>query len=317
MPESRIGLVFVPSNPETTVRIIVDAEQRGVPMIWTITAGVTYDPISVFTVAAARTERIVVGTAIIQGFPRHPVALAMQALALEGFAPGRLRLGVGPSAERVMSGVYGIPSDKPVSRLKEYVTVARALLQDGKVDFDGEFYHVHAALPPGITPPGTPVPISALRPPSYRAAGESADGALSWVTPPAYLRDVALPALREGARQANRPAPPLIAHVPVVLDARRDVVLAAAQKTIGFYANLPHYIRMFNDAGYPVPGNGALPDALVDALVVSGTNEMVEARLRELLASGLDELMVSLVPVADPESERGALADIVAKIASE
>ena len=54
-------------------------------MIWTITAGVTYDPLSVFAVALARTTRIVVGTAIIQGFPRHPVALAMQALALEGF----------------------------------------------------------------------------------------------------------------------------------------------------------------------------------------------------------------------------------------
>ncbi|MFN8497723.1 MAG: LLM class flavin-dependent oxidoreductase [Anaerolineae bacterium] len=315
MPESKIGLVFVPGAPESTVGIIADAERRGVPMIWTITAGVTYDPLSVFAVALARTTRIVVGTAIIQGFPRHPVALAMQALALEGFGPGRLRLGVGPSAERVMGGIYGIASDKPVSRLKEYVTVTRALLQQGKAEFDGEFYKVHAALPPGMTPPGTPVPISALRPPSYRAAGEAADGALSWVTPPSYLLEKALPALREGAAEANRPAPPLIAHVPVVLDARRDVVLAAAQKGIGFYANLPHYIRMFADAGYPVPGNGTLPEPLVDALVVSGTGETVEARLRALLASGLDELMVSLVPVSDSDAERGALADIIASIA--
>ncbi|MFN8482160.1 MAG: LLM class flavin-dependent oxidoreductase [Anaerolineae bacterium] len=315
MAESRIGLVFVPGTPQATVGIIADAEGRGVPMVWTITAGVTYDPLSVFAVALARTERIVVGTAIIQGFPRHPVALAMQALALEGFGPGRLRLGIGPSAERVMGGVYGIASDKPVSRLKEYVTVTRALLQQGKVDFDGEFYHVHATLPPGMTPPDTPAPISALRPPSYRAAGEAADGALSWVTPPSYLLDKALPALRDGAAEANRPAPPLIAHIPVVLDTRREVVLAAAQKGLGFYSNLPHYMRMFADAGYPVPGNGTLPEALVDALVVSGTPEAVEARLRELLASGLDELMVSLVPVADPDGERGALADIIATVA--
>ncbi len=317
MDDIKIGLVIVPGAPEATAQAVADAEQRGVPMLWTITAGVTYDPIAVLTAAAARTARIVVGTAIIQGFPRHPVALAMQALALEGFAPGRLRLGVGPSSERVMSAVYGIPSEKPLSRLKEYVTVARSLLHDGKVDFDGEFYHVHAALPPGITPPGTPVPISALRPPSYRAAGAVADGAISWVTPPAYLLDKALPALREGASQAGRSTPPLIAHVPVALDTRREAVMGAAQKTLGFYANLPHYMRMFADAGFPVPGNGTLPEALVDALVVSGKSEAVEARLRELLAAGLDELMVSVVPVSDAQGEREALADIVAAIARE
>ena len=315
MPDPKIGLVLTPGAPQTTVQVVADAEERGVPMLWTITAGVTYDPIAVLTVAAARTQRITVGTAIIQGFPRHPVALAMQALAVESFAPGRFRLGVGPSSERVMSGVYGIDTDKPLSRLKEYVTVARALLQEGKVDFDGDFYHVHAALPPGITPPRTPVPISALRPPSYRAAGQVADGALSWVTPPAYLLDVALPALREGASGVGRPTPPLIAHVPVALDTRRDGVLAAAQKTLGFYASLPHYMRMFADAGFPVPGNGTLPEALVDALVVSGTSEAVEARLRELLAAGLDELMVSVVPVSDAETERAALMDIVAAVA--
>lgn len=214
-----------------------------------------------------------------------------------------------------MGSVYGIDSTRPLSRLKEYVTVARSLLHNGKADFDGEFYHVHAALPPGITPPGTRVPISALRPPSYRVAGEVADGAISWVTPPAYLLDVALPALREGADRAGRPTPPLIAHVPVALDTRRDAVLAAAQKTLGFYANLPHYMRMFADAGFPVPGNGTLPEALIDALVVSGTSEAVEARLRELLAAGLDELMVSVVPVSDAQGERAALMDIVATIA--
>ncbi len=315
MANFKIGLVLVPGSPDTTVQAVADAEARGVPMIWTITAGVTHDPISVLTVATARTQRITVGTAIIQAFPRHPVALAMQALALESFAPGRFRLGIGPSAERVMGSVYGIDSTRPLSRLKEYVTVARSLLHNGKADFDGEFYHVHAALPPGITPPGTRVPISALRPPSYRVAGEVADGAISWVTPPAYLLDVALPALREGADRAGRPTPPLIAHVPVALDTRRDAVLAAAQKTLGFYANLPHYMRMFADAGFPVPGNGTLPEALIDALVVSGTSEAVEARLRELLAAGLDELMVSVVPVSDAQGERAALMDIVATIA--
>ena len=85
-------------------------------------------------------------------------------------------------------------------------------LKTGSVHFQGEFYQVDASFPQA---PGTPVPIAALRAPAFRLAGRLADGAMSWNCPPAYLRDVALPALQAGADSAGRERPRLMAHVPI------------------------------------------------------------------------------------------------------
>jgi F420-dependent oxidoreductase-like protein len=294
--------------------LIARAEQHGVPAAWSTVGGTNPDAVTLFAAAATRTHQIMLGTSIVPSYPRHPLVLASQALVLADLAPGRLRLGIGPSHRPIIEGMFGIPFVQPLAYLREYLTVLRQLLWDGQVDLAGEFLNAHATLPAGTTPPRIPILISALRANSFRLAGEIADGAISWMCPISYLVQTALPALRGGATGAQRSAPPLIAHVPVATHTDREAVRAAARQRLGTYGRLPFYARMFTDAGYQIADDGTMSDALFDALVVSGEPAQVAARLAEICASGIDEVLVQPVSVADQATEEAALFAALAAV---
>jgi len=205
-----------------------------------------------------------------------------------------------------------MPMGSPLDHLREYLTVLRGLLWEGSTDFEGTYYKVHAKLPPGVTPPRIPLPISALRANAFRLAGEIADGALSWVCPVPYLVTTARDALRAGAAAANRPAPPLIGHVPVAMSTDWNAVRDAARTQLAAYGRLPFYRNMYADAGFPIGADNVLPDALLDELVVAGDANTVRARLEEIQAAGVDELLVLLVPIHDAEAEEATLAALLA-----
>src|SRR5262249_50375680 len=120
------------------------------------------DPVTAVALAGAHTERIVLGTAVVPSWPRHPVVMAQQAATANAACKGRFRLGIGPSHPPVMA-MYGIEYDRPVGHTREYLTIVRGLLADGKIDFTGDHYRVHAFLDveSGGAPP---VMVSALHP---------------------------------------------------------------------------------------------------------------------------------------------------------
>jgi alkanesulfonate monooxygenase SsuD/methylene tetrahydromethanopterin reductase-like flavin-dependent oxidoreductase (luciferase family) len=120
------------------------------------------------------------GTAIVQTYPRHPLALAQQALVLNDIAPGRLRLGIGPSHRPIIEGIFGLPQRKPLAHLREYVEVLRGILWEGKVNYHGEFFNVEVTSP---STPRIPILISTLGEKAFQLAGEIADGALFMVMP--------------------------------------------------------------------------------------------------------------------------------------
>ncbi len=312
MPPLNAGLVMPRGTATNLVARVKDAERRGVGMVWTTVGGPTADPVTAYAAAGAATKRIGLGTAVVPTYPRHPITLAAQAIAIDDLAPGRLRLGVGPSHRPVIEGAYGLPMGKPLNHLREYVTILRALLWEGSVDFAGDSFTVKMALPADAPPPKIPIPISALRPNAFHLAGEIADGAISWVAPIAYLVETALPALRAGAEAAGRPRPPLIAHVPVAVSADRAAARAAFRAQFPHYAKLPFYAAMFAAAGYPVTPSGEMTDELVEALAVSGPPAAIRERLEAIRARGIDELMIHLVVVADEASELAALSEILA-----
>ena len=315
MSLQRVGLVLRRPTSGATIDAIVRAEERGIEAVWSTVGGTAPDAVTLFAAAAMRTQRIVFGTSIVPIYPRHPLALASQALVLGDLAPGRFRLGIGPSHRPIVEGMFGIPFSRPLVYLREYLTVLRQLLWEGRVEFAGEFFTIHqAALPAGTTPPRTPLLISALRANAYRLAGEIADGAISWMCPVPYLVETALPALREGAAVAQRAVPPLVAHIPVAVHEDRAVVRTAARAALGTYGRLPFYAHMFADAGFPVGEGGTMPDALFDELVVSGDPAQVAARLARIQAAGVDELLVLPVPVADAEAEELALIDAITRV---
>lgn len=311
MPRLRAGLVIPRQAPAATVAAIERAEARGVAAIWSTVGGAAPDAVTIFAAAAARTARVGLGTSIVPTYPIHPIKLVSQALAIEGLAPGRFRLGVGPSHRPTIEGQFGLPMGTPLDHLREYVAVLRGLLWAGRAEFAGDYFRVRAEAPAG-EPPRTPILISALRANAFRLAGEVADGAISWICPPEYLIGTALPALRAGAASAGRPAPPLVGHVPVAVSADRDAVRAAARAQFAVYPRLPFYRNMFADAGFPIGPDNAMPDALIDALFVSGDAATIAARLAAIQAAGVGELLITHVPIADAAAEEEALSAILA-----
>ena len=183
-----------------------------------------------------------------------------------------------------------------MGNLREYLRILKGLLQEGKVDFDGEFYQAHETIP---EPLDVPVMISALQRGSFELCGAEADGAITWICPKDYLRDVALPAMKKGAEEAGRPVPPLIAHAPVCVHDNRNEVRAAFLDTHGSITSLPFYRRMLVAAGYPEASEGTWSDAMIEGLLIYGDESRIGDQLRELLSMGATEILVSPVLVGD------------------
>ena len=242
-------------------------------------------------------------------YPLHPLVLAKQAVALNDIAPGRLRLGIGPSHRMIIEDMYGLPQTTPLAHLREYVEVLRAALWEGNVDHHGQFFNVVVTFPRTAQ---IPLLISTLGKKAFELSGEIADGAISWMCPVPYLLNTGLPALRTAATAHGRSAPSLVAHVIVALSQDRHSVLAAGHQLLDMATKLPFYIKMFADAGFPLnPGQTSVPDSLVDSLVISGNEAAITARFTELLAAGLDELMVSLTPISDAGDEQTRLMRVI------
>ena len=175
-----IGVSITGQDTAEVLTRIQQAEQMGIPAAWLTTGGVGRDALTVFAAAAVRTERILLGTCITPTWPRHPVAVAQQVSVLAELAPGRFRLGVGPSHRAGMERTFGADFRAPLGHLREYLRILKALIQQGDVDFDGKYYQAHGRT--GV-PLHVPVMASALRRGSFELCGAEADGAISWGMP--------------------------------------------------------------------------------------------------------------------------------------
>ena len=311
MATGTIGVAIQASDAASAVEQVVAAEAAGVPAVWATTGGVQADALTWFAAAGVRTDRVLMGSSIIPTWPRNPVFIAQQAIAIEALAPGRFRLGIGPSTEAAMRP-FGVGFRSPLAQLREYLIVLRSLLHDGEVDFEGSLVRARARI---SRPVEMPVMASALQPRAFELCGELADGAISWVCPPAYLVEHALPAMQKGAEAAGRETPPLVMHVPVCVSDDPEQVLAAAQRQIGGYPRYQFYRDMFATAGYSGAAEG-LSMELVDALVPHGSEEQVAQRLLELLDLGMGELLaMPLIVGDDPEGSTERAFAAVARAA--
>ena len=229
MAEKLVGTAVTGGTITEIQAKIQRAEELGIHAAWMTTGGASLDSLTCFAASAAGTSSIKLGTSIVPTYPRHPLVAVQQAQVVAQLAPGRLRLGVGPSHRPLMESM-GINFHAPLAHLREYLQILKALLQTGLVDFDGEHYSAHASI---AGPLDVQVMGSALQKGSFELCGAEADGAISWVCPATYLRDVALPAMKKGADQAGRLVPPLIAHVPICVHDNLEEVRAAMRAQFG------------------------------------------------------------------------------------
>ena len=297
MAEQIVGVAVGGSNIADIRDMILKAEELGIQAAWMTTGGARPDSMTCFAATASSTSAIKLGTSIVPTYPRHPLVMAQQAQVVAQLAPGRFRLGVGPSHRPTIEAM-GIDFDAPLAHLREYLQILKAILQGGSVDYDGEHYHAHDSIPGSLD---IEIMASALRKGSFELCGAEADGAISWICPGAYLRDVALPAMEAGAQSAGRETPPLIAHAPVCVHDNPEEVRAAVREQI-MNPRLPYYQRMLVAAGYPEATQGVWSDAMIDGAVIWGDEGQALERIQELFSFGATEILASPV-TAGPDRE--------------
>jgi F420-dependent oxidoreductase-like protein len=313
MSKKIVGIVAPTPDTGTALAYIRKAEDMGVPAAWLTSGGNAGDSVTLLAIAASQTERILLGTSIMQTWSRHPVTAARQAQTIADIAPGRFRLGVGPSHQNSMIQTFGADFRAPLTHLREYVQVLKGLLQEGKIDLDGDRFVAHSSLP---EPVDVPVIASALRPRSFELCGEIADGAITWVCPLSYVRDTALPAMRKAAENAGRPTPQLIVHAPVCVHEDRDAARSAVRQQMGYFPQSTFYARMFAEAGFANSETSGWTDEMLDSVFISGDEAAVAQQLEEVLAWGASEVLASLVTVGDAEASRTRTMKLIAEVSA-
>ena len=314
MENLTIGLHIQARDAGALIDGVIEAERAGLETAWMTSGGPAPDPLAVYAAAAGETERIGFGTSIIPTFPRHPLAVVQGAVVVDQLAPGRLKLGVGPSHKPAVENTYRFEFVRPLQHLREYLTILNAALKEGAVEFHGERLHAEARLQ---APVDVKVMASALRPNAFRLCGEIADGAISWVCPPPYLRSVAAPAMEEGARAASRPRPALVAHAPVSVSTDAGAVWAAAGEQLGFYPRLPYYSAMWVDAGFPEAADGTFSRAMSDALVIQGDEQTVAERIRALPSFGVSEMLAGALRLEGDPAVEARTVELLGALARE
>lgn len=294
----RIGIVVNRvSGVDAVLKAAEQVETMGYGAAW-LTNGGPEDCMPLLAAIAMRCGRLKLGTSVVQTYPRHPVVLAAEANVIDQLAPGRLRLGIGPSHDAVMA-MLGIRREAPFEHLREYVSVLRLLSTGEAVDFKGEHYQIHNTMG---RPFAVPIMIGALQPRTFELAGREADGAITWLCPASYLDRVGLPAMKRGAEEAGRRRPPLVAHLAACVHENAAEVRDAVRTGIP-NIRFPAYQRMLVRAGLEEASGGVWTDALIDQVIAWGSAEQVVDRIIEMFRLGADEVLIRPLGVGEAFEE--------------
>ncbi len=284
----RIGLTGGAASADRIIQQAIDAEADGFSSLWYASA-VFGDPLVAMALAGRATTTIELGTSVLQTYTCHPVLQANRA-ASTAAAMGRpgLTLGVGPSHQPVIEDVYGLSYDGVGAHTEEYVTVLTALLRGEGVHHDGDHFRVHV---PNGNAPSQPVRVmlSALAPRLLRIAGEQTDGTILWMANARSIDRHVAPKLRAAASEAGRPAPRIVAGLPVAVHNDTAEAREVAAKVFAGYGVLPNYRRILDigDARGPA-----------DAAIV-GDEASVTAQIVELFEAGATDVWAAPFPVGD------------------
>lgn len=326
-----LNLSYSGSTLAIDMDTVLEAERLGYDSVWSAEAYGS-DAVTPAAWIAARTQRIHVGTAIMQIAGRTPAACAMTAMTLDALSGGRFRLGLGVSGPQVVEGWHGQAFGKPLARTREYVEIVRMILRREKpVEYRGTYYQIPYAGgdATGLGKPlksilhgrpDLPIYLAAIGPRNVALAAEIADGWIPVFFSPrrmAMFRQWLDEGFRAGGRAAARfDIMPMVAVVPGDdVDACRAAVkprLALYMGGMGargrnFYNDVARRYgydeaaRTIQDlflAGKKEAAAAAVPDALVDEVALCGPRERIQERLGEWRSSGVSTLMVAGPPAA-------------------
>jgi F420-dependent oxidoreductase-like protein len=307
MKDLRIGLMASDgaARPlEQSLAEIRATEEAGFATAW-VPNIFGFDAITLSALAGSVTSRIEIGTAVVPTFSRHPFYMAQQAATTQAALGGRFTLGLGPSHKVVIENMMGLSYEKPARHVREYVTVVQQLLEKGQAAFEGETYTVKGGLQAQCgTPP--PVLIGALGPIMRKIAGTLCAGTITWMTGPNTIEQEVGPGVRAAAEAAGRPAPRIVACIPVCVTEDADGAREKAAKIFAMYGTLPSYRAMMDLEGAEGPADIALV----------GDERTIEAGIRRFAAAGATDFNAAPFPHGDDSAASLARSqDVLAGLA--
>ena len=289
----RVGISFESTGAEALdvlLEGIREAEKDGFDSVF-LPNIFGYDALMVAALAGRITTRVTLGTAVVPTFPRHPFALAQQAMTAQAATGGRLVLGLGPSHRVVIETMLGLSYEKPARHVREYVEIVRALRDNGGVAFEGETYRVQGSLKiPGGG--AFPILIGALGPRMVRIAGELADGTITWMCGPKVLGGTIVPAIRAHAEAAGRPEPRIVAGIPICVTDDAAAAREKAAKAFIVYGTLPSYRAMLDAEGAESPAD----------IAIVGNEKEVRASLSRLASAGVTDFNAAIFPAGSDKT---------------
>ncbi len=293
----RIGLMIGPERGRyrtKVARLQADArwaEEVGLATVWIPQIPDEFDALTAATMVGAATTRIEVGTAVVPVQPRHPIALAQQVLSVQAVCEGRLTLGLGVSHHWVVDEMLGLPYERPVPTMRSYLDVLdRALAGPGPVDVENEFFQVHNPLDiTDITP--TPVLLAALGPRMLALCGERTVGTILWMADERAIGSHVVPTLTRAAEAAGRPAPRVVAGIPVCLcgDDEIDAAVARTNRILAEAEVSPNYQKLLDHGDARNVGD----------ILAAGSESTIVKRLRGFADAGVTDISVRVVPIGD------------------
>jgi F420-dependent oxidoreductase-like protein len=334
-----IGAMSFGPRVQINMDLMLFAEKLGFDSAWTAEA-YGNDAVTTATWIAARTERLKVGTAIMQMPARTPAMTAMTAMSLDQLSGGRFLLGLGPSGPQVVEGWHGVPYGKPLTRTREYIQIIRQILEREKpLEFQGSLYHI-PCTGEGTTGlakplksilhgnPAIPIYTASISPNGLACAAEVADGVIPMMCDPDRYDEILKPYLEKGFAKASQPKS--LANFDVMCSCTVIVSDDVEKAMMPVKGHLAQYIggmgardkNFYNDyakrlgfeeaavkiqdlylSGQKAEAMAAVPDALVDAVHLVGPKDKIRERLQAWKAAGQrGEIGTMLLGAMQPEA---------------
>ena len=283
-----IGVTIGATGAGTTLQSQIEAareiEAAGIDSLWMANI-FGFDAINTLSLIGAATSRIKLGTAVVPTYPRHPVAMAQQALTAAAASGNRFTLGIGLSHKLVIEDMFGMSYAKPAEHMREYLSLLMPLVRQEVTTGAGDSYRINNVRfeVPGAEP--VPVMVAALGPQMLKIAGELSDGTITWMVGVRTMESHIVKSLNAGAESAGRSAPRVVAGVPIALTMKPDPLREQTAKQLVIYGQLPSYRAMLDREGASGPAD----------IAVLGDENALRSGIQRYQDAGVTEFNAAIV----------------------
>lgn len=288
-----IGADGTGNTLDDVIEIAKNAEDAGLDNVWMANI-FSFDAISTLALIGRETTRIGLGTAVTPTYPRHPTAIAQQALTTAAASSNRFTLGIGLSHQVVIENMLGFSYAKPARHMREYLSVLMPLVRGETVNFNGEHYRVNGVT---LSVPGAnemPVVVAALGPTMLRLAAELADGTNTWMVGPKTMESHIVASLNKAARNAGRGDPRVVGGYPIILTNKPDEAREKIAQNLTVYGQLPSYRAMLDREGVAGPAD----------IAIVGDENRLRGEIARLENIGVTDFNAAIMGVEEGAYER-------------